>query len=379
MTEPSNNAQTASSSIPEALVADLRFSWQDLPTLTADLAGTGGVIRQELADFHVTERPLYLPEGEGWHLYLWLEKRGLTTRDIVLALQAAGLHEKDIGVAGLKDKHAITRQWISIPQKYEATALAALEALEGATILELSRHKNKLAIGHLLGNTFRIRVRQADEGALPKARAILERLERQGVPNYFGAQRFGRFGSNALDGYKLLQGQHVPGGHRLKRFFVSALQSHVFNHILRLRLERGLYDAVILGDWAKKHDTGGIFRVDDPAVELQRAKDLEISATIPLYGKKVRLSESQAGALERQILERFKLRWTSFANHVIGGRKGDRRITRVKLEDVKLEPTDDGYWLEFSLRKGAFATTILREIMKVEVDEPLESRHTSAS
>lgn len=367
----SKDASEEASIAPE-LLEKLRFTWQELPTISAELEGTGGVIRQEITDFQVTEQPLYRPQGSGSHLFIWLEKRGLTTRDVVLALLEEGLHERDIGVAGLKDKHAITRQWISVPKKY-AKVVDRLAALEGIEVLAQDYHKNKLAIGHLLGNHFRIHVRQTGQNALEKAQVIVDKLKKCGVPNYFGAQRFGRFGTNAIDGYKLLHNIYVPGGHRLKRFFVSALQSHVFNHILKLRLERGVFDGLLTGDWAKKHDTGGIFQVQDVGVELSRAKALDISATIPLYGKKVRLSEAQAGECERKVLENFGLRWTSFANHKIGGRKGDRRITRVKLEDVVLEPSEAGYWLSFSLRKGAFATTILREVMKVDVDNPIES------
>lgn len=382
MSENPENTATKPASEEEGIAPELleklRFDWQELPTISAELAGTGGIIRQEIADFQVTEQPLYTPQGSGSHLFVWLEKRGLTTRDVVLALLEEGLHERDIGVAGLKDKYAITRQWLSVPKKY-AKVVDKLAEHEGIEILAQDYHKNKLSIGHLTGNHFRIHVRQTEEQALEKAQAIVDKLEHCGVPNYFGAQRFGRFGTNAIDGYKLLHNSYVPGGHRLKRFFVSALQSHVFNHILKSRLERGVFDGLLTGDWAKKHDTGGIFQVKDVGVELPRAKALAISATIPLYGKRVRLSEAQAGDLERKVLENFGLRWTSFANHKIGGRRGDRRITRVKLEDVVLEPSEAGYWLSFNLRKGAFATTILREVMKVDVDNPIESSRDASN
>ena len=154
----------------------------------------------------------------------------------------------------------------------------------------------------------------------------------------------------------------------MKRFFVSALQSQLFNYELKLRLERDRYGRVLAGDWAKKHDTGGVFRVEDVAVENERAARLEISATQPLYGKKVRVSEGEAGALEEEVLAHFGLRWVDFRS-----RKGSRRITRVAISEVKVESTEDGYWLSFFLPKGSFATNVLREVMKVEVDEPVES------
>jgi tRNA pseudouridine13 synthase len=145
------------------------------------------------------------------------------------------------------------------------------------------------------------------------------------------------------------------------------LQSLLFNYTLKLRLERGLYDRVLVGDWAKKHDTGGVFLVEDADAESERVRRLEISATLPLYGKKVRVATGEAGALEAEVLDYFGLRWADFT-----GRKGSRRITRVLLQEAGVEPTEDGYTLSFTLPKGSFATTVLREVMKVEVDEPVE-------
>ena len=348
-------------------VSKLRFRWADLPEVSRGVPGTGGSVRHLPEDFVVTERPLYLPDGDGSHAYALVEKRSLTTRDLVVALQRSGLEEKQIGVAGLKDKHALTQQWLSVPNRF-AAAFDALAEVEGVRVLERSRHKNKLGVGHLLGNHFRIRVRGAEPDAVERARQALEHLQTHGVPNYFGPQRFGRFGNNAVDGLKLVRGERVPGGHRLKRFFVSALQSQLFNYGLKLRLERGLYGRTLAGDWAKKHDTGGVFRVEDAATENERAARLEISATQPLYGKKVRVSEGEAGALEEEVLAHFGLRWVDFRS-----RKGSRRITRVVISEVEVEATDDGYWLSFFLPKGSFATNVLREVMKVEVDEPVES------
>ena len=339
----------------------LTFRWADFPPLSEHLSGTGGKLRTELEDFQVEELPLYLPQGDGSHAYARVEKHGLTTRDLVLALLNEGLAEKEIGVAGLKDKYAITSQWLSVPQRH-AKALEALEGLDGARILETSRHKNKLGIGHLKGNRFKLRVRETEPDAVQKAGAILEYLQKLGVPNYFGPQRFGRFGTNAVDGYKLVQGEKVPGGHRLKRFFISALQSLLFNHLLAKRIKLGLFDEVVLGDWAKKVDTGGVFKVEDE-VEVARAKRFEISATMPLYGKKVRVSEARAGELELAGLEHYDLHWANFT-----GRRGDRRLSRLPLDKIDLQSEEDGYTLSFDLQKGAFATSILREIMKTDVD-----------
>lgn len=352
--------------LSEDLLAKLRFRWRDFPPATPQ-AGTGGRLRRALEDFQVDELPLYQPEGSGSHAYARVRKRGLTTRDLVLALVRRGVAEKEVGVAGLKDKHAVSTQWLSVPQRHRA-ALEALAELEGAEVLELSRHRNKLGIGHLAGNRFTVRVREAAPEAASRAEAILADLRTRGVPNYFGPQRFGRFGTNAADGYRLLRGARVPGGQRLKLFFVSALQSLLFNHLLARRIGAGLFERVVVGDWAKKHDTGGVFEVQSEA-EAARALRLEISATLPLYGKKVRLSQGVAGELERAALAYFELKWSDFAR-----RRGDRRPSRFPLARVELQPQADGYTLSFDLPKGAFATSLLREVMKVEVDEPTEAR-----
>ena len=342
-----------------------RFLWSDLPTISTHLLGTEGVIRTEVSDFQVTELPAYQPEGKGSHAYAQIEKQNLTTNNIVNFLVSLGVPEKSIGVAGLKDKRAIAVQWISVPKKLEKV-FKDLDDFEGVRVLTTSLHKNRLGLGHLFGNSFNIHIRNPKGEALDKAKVILDYLQSKGVPNYFGPQRFGNFGSNAIDGYKLLKGEEVPGGYRLKRFFISALQSFLFNYLLKLRMERGLYDKLLLGDWAKKHDTGGMFIVTD-LKEISRSVALEISATLPLYGKKIKLSDSQAGDFEREVLEKFGFRWLDFAKNPLSLR-GSQRVTRIIPWEISLKPSQKGYWLAFNLPKGAFATSVLREIMKIDVD-----------
>lgn len=348
--------------------ARLRFDWGTLPLVTAELPGTGGVIRSRPEDFRVEEIPAYLPSGRGSHLYLRVEKRGHTTRELVQALAGGEVGERDVGVAGLKDKHAVTVQWLSLPKRAEA-AVEALEAMPGVRVLERAYHGNKLGLGHLRGNRFRVRVRGAADDAEARARSVLAALARRGSPNYFGPQRFGRFGSNAYDGLRVLRGERVPGGARLRRFFVSALQSLLFNEMLADRIRDGVYASVVEGDWAQKHDTGGVFEVQDAEREAPRAGALEISATLPLFGRRVRRSAGTAGEREQRVLDRHDLRWTAF-----GSRRGDRRITRLLLEETDVRIGEDGVLeVAFALRKGSYATSVLREVMKVDVDAPLAS------
>lgn len=343
------------------------FRWSDLPLMTPGSPGTGGTIRSVPEDFRVTELPAYLPEGSGSHRYLLVEKRGLTTRDLVVALQRAGVEQNAIGVAGLKDKAAVTTQWLSLPKRH-AEAVAELLALPGVRVLDESYHRNKLGIGHLRGNRFEITVQGVDEGAAGRARAVLAALAVLGSPNWFGPQRFGRFGGNAYDGLRVVRGERVPGGHHLGRFFVSALQSLLFNAMLAERVGRGWYATVVAGDWARKHDTGGTFLVEDAAVEAPRAARLEISATLPLHGRKVKPSGGDAGTVESLVLQRYGLRWAQF-----GSRRGDRRSTRVLLGNTAVSQDGPSLTVAFDLPKGAYATAVLREVMKVEVDAPFEA------
>lgn len=341
----------------------LRFDWYDLPAATAHLPGTGGRIRSEIDDFVVTEIPSYLPSGAGDHVYAYLEKRGLATMDLVRLLQRQGVPERDVGFAGQKDKYAVTRQWVSVHEEY-ASQLETLADADGVELLEMSRHRNKLGLGHLRGNFFELRVRDPVLDWKAKAEAIIAHLQSVGLPNYFGPQRFGHFNTNASDAVRIIRGEKVAGGRRMHKFYQSALQSFIFNTLLKLRMEAGTFDSILSGDMAQKHETGGMFIVDDPAAESTRAQALEISAVLPMFGKKVKPSTGMAGEIEAGVLGELELEWQDFRSA-----HGARRASRVKLDEVGLTSTDDGYVVSFTLPKGSFATCLMRELMKTEEGE----------
>ncbi|MFC4425798.1 tRNA pseudouridine(13) synthase TruD [Deinococcus navajonensis] len=353
-------------------IVSLVFEWSALSALTAG-PGTGGTLRREPGDFRVEELPAYAPAGEGEHLYLHLEKVGHTTAHVLRELSTQlGVRDRDIGVAGLKDRHAVTRQWISLPAKVESR-LSEFE-MEGVQVLETSRHGNKLGLGHLRGNRFVVRVRGAP-GQHEQAAAVLAELVGLGVPNYFGPQRFGVGGLNAEEGLRVLRGESRLRDPRVRRFLTTSVQSMIFNRFLSLRLERGLFAALVSGDMAKKHDTGGVFLVEDAAAESPRAERGEVSATGTLFGRKVKPLTQDAGALEAEALADFGL-----SPDVFSSRRGDRRLTRVFPEDALVTPEEDGFTVAFALPKGSFATSVLREIMKADVDTsslPDEGRNDS--
>ena len=341
---------------------DRRFDWSCLTSVTPHLPATGGQVRSELDDFVVTEIPKYLPNGNGPHAYAFVEKGGYTTQELITSIKALGVSLRDIGVAGRKDKYAITRQWISVPSDFEQV-FTALDRLDGVKVLEISRHQKKLGIGNLLGNRFEIVVRAPQNGWQVRAERILTFLVEHGLPNYFGPQRFGRFNSNIIDAFGLLEGKYVPGGRRLHKFFMSALQSHLFNWVLKSRIDAGLYSKVVEGDWAQKHSSGGMFQVEDAAKESERAAKLEISAALPMYGRKVSCSQGYAGELEQNILDRFGLSQHDLRSLGIG----TWRISRVRVTEPSLAPFANGYKVSFTLTKGAFATSLLRELVNAEV------------
>ena len=303
---------------------EFRFDWTVLPAITESLPGTGGTIRTCPEDFVVSELSRFPPSGEGEFAYAYVEKRGLNTHDLLATLRDHGVPYNDIGVAGLKDRNALTRQWLSVPAAKEK-CLDALDEMDGVRVLETSRHDRRLRRGSLSGNRFEVRVRDPEADWKERAERIVERLGRAGLPNYFGPQRFGRFNSNAIDAVRLLRGEKVPGGRRLNELFVSALQAHLFNWNLKRRIESGVYDRVLAGDRARRHDSGGMFIVGDAAAESARAQRLEISAVLPLYGRKVSGGLEEAAAMEEETLRRFGLRRSDFRRLT----RGDWRISRV--------------------------------------------------
>ena len=393
------------------------------PYLTAGLPGTGGRIKVENTDFRVEEIPLYEPSGSGQHTYARIEKGGMTTFQAVDRIaRALHIDRRAIGYAGLKDAHAVAVQTVSLGD-VDPAAVRALD-LPGIRVLEVSRHTNKLRTGHLAGNRFTVRVREVTERAQAAAQAILEVLQRRGVPNYFGAQRFGLRGDTHLLGKELvhqdaaafvrrLAGMPDPaesarvqaarqlfeegqlaaaleiwprdmGNERrvvatllqhpgdwgravrsvpknVRLFFVSAYQSALFNRLLARRLDT--LDQLMVGDLANLRGRRAVFVVEDAAAEQPRADRLEISPSGPLYGYKLTMAQGVPGEMEQRVLDEEALTLEDF--RLPGLKiKGARRPLRVPLGDYRVW-YEEGLMLSFTLLPGSYATTVLGEVMKV--------------
>ncbi len=354
------------------------------PYLTAELPGTGGDIKCELDDFEVEEVPLYEASGEGQHAYLWVQKRGVSGQHMLGAIaRHFGVRKRDIGAAGIKDKHALTRQWVSLPfHEIDADDPAELVGSidEGIEVLDATLHRNKLRTGHLAGNRFRVVLRHLEvpaEQALERAQAVIDVLAAVGVPNYYGLQRFGHDGETLRLGVGLLENdpeakKSIGRNRFLKRLSVSAVQSELFNRVLAARVERGLLDTVLDGDVVQKTDTGGVFVVPgDEHAECQGRFDRgEIALTGPMYGSKMIAPERDAEVFESSIYAASGFDVSLF-EHQTRLASGTRRRLLVDPGEVSvaIEARGDAPVLVvgFFLPSGSYATVLLREITKQTV------------
>lgn len=398
------------------------------PYLTHDLPGVGGRIKVENSDFRVHEIPLYEPCGRGEHTYATVEKVGMTTFEAIERIaRALQISPRSVGYAGLKDARAVTVQMLSLGN-VEPARVRDLD-LAGIRVLDVSRHTNKLKIGHLRGNRFTIRIRDVSESALSAAEAILQVLARRGAPNYFGGQRFGLRADTHLLGRALLRREteafvrHLVGmphptespqvqrarglfdegdlaasldawprrlgterrvvhclldrpgdweraarcvPTKLRRLYVSAYQSALFNRILTGRLDR--LDRLEAGDLANIHGRRAVFLVEDPAVEQPRADRLEISPSGPLYGYKLTMAAGRPGEVEREELAKEGLELADWRMPGIKMR-GARRALRFLLREVRAW-YDGGLMLSFTLSAGCYATVVLNEVIKSEAGTP---------
>jgi len=422
---------------------------RDLAYLTADLPGVGGVIKARHDDFLVEEQPLYEPAGEGEHLYLFVEKAGLTTPELVRRV-ARGFHagRHDVGHAGLKDKRGRTRQLLSVhlpgvSASFVRDGLDALNDRDDMQVLWADWHRNKLRRGHHAGNRFVIYIREVSPTAVLGAKRVLERLNEVGAPNYLGSQRFGYRQNSHVLGRLLLLGRYaalldellgVEGetdSQRLRagrsayrrgaydaalndwpktlrydrqaldalrrgesaeaavkaidrqqrQFLVHAWQSALFNDVLHQRVAGGALNALQPGDLAWKHDSRAVFPVDASVATAENAAEgrvasFAVSPSGPMWGVDMARASGEPGRVEEAALRASGLSEAQLMGAGDVAAEGSRRPMRVPLKDAEISGGGDEHGpfvrLAFELPRGAYATVVLREIMKTE---PLEAPH----
>ena len=338
-----------------------------LPYMSTAIPGIGGTIRVVPEDFCVEELPRYLPCGEGEHLYVQVTKRGLSTPHLVgLFSSTFGVKAKTIGVAGLKDARAVSTQMVSL-QGVSEERVADFTHDRVLGIRVVGWHRNRLRTGHHAGNLFRLVVR----GVTPQAGELVPRIVhevlRRGVPNYFGPQRQGRTGNNYQIGAELLRDasrrESLPKAKRM--WFLNAYQSFVFNRVVCKRID--WIDRLLEGDWAMKHGTGACFHVQDSGLEQPRVEAFEISPTGPLFGSRAPWATGAPGDLELDVLREIGETPESLRQAAVACRfRGERRPLRVPLGNLEWSVEGDILYLSFSLPPGAYATSVLREIMKTQ-------------
>jgi tRNA pseudouridine13 synthase len=376
-----------------------------LPYLTAQIPGVGGAIKRRAEDFFVQEIPLYEPSGAGEHVYCEIQKIGISTFHAIDRIASAlNVSTRGIGYAGLKDARAITRQILSILGTTEQ-AVSELKVPD-ITIQWAARHGNKLRLGHLAGNRFAIKIRDVSPTDVVKVKPALEIIEKRGLPNFFGEQRFGRRGDNDVLGATLIRGRpeeflhHLLGSpnptvddpetvqarklfdernfeqsmkhwprhsgmerrilarlmktqkagaavraidQRLRHLWVSALQSRLFNDVLAKRMQLDAIDRLMDGDLAYKHENGACFRVESASVEQARCDAFEISPTGPIVGHRMTLPEHEPLAMEEAALKSHGLTLGHFKQEGRDQAKGARRPLRVRPTEIRLEAGADNH------------------------------------
>lgn len=325
-------------------------------------AQSQGTIRTTPDDFIVNEIQSFELSGVGEHAFILIEKCSENT-DYVARLLArfAGVRQRDVSYAGLKDRHARTRQWFSVwlPGKSDPD----WEELNSATIkvLQATRHSRKLKRGALAGNQFIIRVRDwvGNKAVLEQQ---LQTIKIQGVPNYFGTQRFGREGANIDKAIALFSGEKVS--RNLRSIYLSAARSYLFNHILNMRVTDNSWNQVLAGDVLMFDNSHSFFKADnvDESI-LQRVAQLDAHPTAVLWGKGENQTGAEVALLEQQIINQFD----NIAQGLYAfGVDQDRRALRSHVQKLHWQFIDSSTLeLSFSLNPGCYATSLLREIVKL--------------
>ena len=314
-------------------------------------------------DFRVTEVLPFTPGGGGEHLWLWMEKRGQNTEWVARQLARwAGIRPRDVGWAGLKDRHAVTRQWFSLWLPGRDDPDPDTLAVEGVRVLEKVRHGRKLNRGALRGNRFELVLRQV-EGTRSTVEQALTRIGQEGFPNYFGPQRFGRSGANVAEAFDWAErgGPKVPPAVRARH--LSVLRSVAFNAVLAERVRQGSWNRMLSGEVLALAGSQRLF-VDDGSPDLpRRVEGADLHPTGPLPGEGGLQPHAEALALEQSVLATLPRlddiwrRWRVTAQ---------RRPLRVMAEELTWVWQDEGTLrLSFFLPAGSFATSLLGGVFRL--------------
>ena len=324
---------------------------------------SSGKIKSCPDDFIVEEVLSFQPEGEGEHVFLQIQKKAENTEYIArLLARFAGVRQRDIGYAGLKDRHGKTTQWFSVwlPGKDEPD-WKQMET-ENINVLQSIRHARKLKRGVLASNYFQLIIRDwaGDRQQLEKQ---LQAIKQKGFPNYFGSQRFGYQGQNVNKALAFLQGKKTK--RELRSLYLSAIRSYLFNQILAKRVEAENWNQAISGDVFVLAKSNSYFKTGQIEEEIiQRIQQGDIQPTAIMYGEGEMETSDEALAIEMEVINKNK----NLADGLIKqGLSAGRRALNVIPDKLQWDvQTNSEFLLSFSLASGCYATSLLREIVEFE-------------
>tara|TARA_R110002073_G_scaffold176633_3_gene334338 strand:- start:7005 stop:8039 length:1035 start_codon:yes stop_codon:yes gene_type:complete len=317
-------------------------------------------------DFQVEELLGFQPSGDGEHCLVWVEKSERNTNDVAtLFAKKLGIRKRLVSHCGMKDNHAITRQWFSIHLPGQPSPSADDLADDGIRILSVTRNLRKLHRGSHDGNRFIIRLREC-EFSESEANERWQQISDRGVPNYFGPQRFGRDGGNVDQARRFMSGELDVRDRPLRGILISAARSFIFNACVAQRVELGNWDTPLDGEvfgFANNRSLvlPGNYRGD----EAERVQQKQLELTSPLWGQGDLLSEKQVKGLEQSVVERHPEIIDGLASFNL---QQERRVMRLRPLASRLDWEDDRTLvLRFDLPKGTYATTVLRELAELQL------------
>ncbi len=320
-----------------------------------------GNIRCKPSDFYVNERLGYELTGSGEHVWLQLEKIEQNTDQVAQSIaQFAGVKSVDVGYAGLKDRNAVTRQWFSVrlPGKTEPD-WSQLNS-DALSIVKITRNKQKLKRGALAGNRFNIIIRNF-QGDPAVAESRLLEIKTNGMPNYFGLQRFGRDGQNINKAMLMFQGKRVKRHQR--SLYISAVRAFLFNEIVAERLNLNHWNKGIIGDtyiFDRSRQTFQSEHADESIISRLKAHDIHIAGS--LYGQGKEFNSLDAAKLEQRIFSQYAELAAGLLSQSV---ERSYRAIRVNVENLQWEFIDNTVLeLSFNLPSGSYATALLRELIE---------------
>jgi tRNA pseudouridine13 synthase len=322
-------------------------------------------------DFHVAEQLSFEPSGTGPHWLLRVEKRTANTRWVAAEIaRLAGAPARDVGYAGLKDRHAVAVQWFSVPNLGRSAESWLDVRTAEFKVLEARANLRKLKVGALSGNRFRIRLRNATWPS-EQLNLKLDALRAHGAPNYFGPQRFGRDGYNLERVAAWVQSGVAPRGRAERSFTLSAARSLMFNALLARRVEAGDWSQLAPGDLASLDGSGSHFAVTSVDDELRRRlATFDVHPSGPLWGRGSPASQGRALEHELEVSREFAPLAELLAAE---GLTQERRALRCAIRELSAERDASTVTLCFALGRGQFATAVLREICEFEAVPELDA------